>query len=162
MVTVVTPEHRTEATRAGRGLHVVLGGDQTASSLAVVACDIPAGVSGPPLHVHPSSDETFIVESGRLLLYADGRVTAVSAGGVVHVSRGTAHSFATPVDTGARFLTIHTPGGFEQFHRAAAQAEQAQGRALAPPELMRVAQDFDWQLAGPPLLPNGQLAGPRP
>jgi hypothetical protein len=74
------------------------------------------------------------------------------------VSRGVA-PFATPPDQAARFITVHTPGGFGGFHTAAAAGEQ-EGEPLGVPELIGLAPRFDWQLAGPPLLPTGQLAGP--
>jgi hypothetical protein len=63
-------------------------------------------------------------------------------------------------DQAARFITVHTPGGFEGFHTAAAAAEEQKGEPLGVPELIGLASKFDWQLAGPPLLPTGQLAGP--
>jgi hypothetical protein len=55
---------------------------------------------------------------------------------------------------------VHTPGGFEGFHIAAAAAEEQKGEPLGVPELIGLASKFDWQLVGPPLLPTGQLAGP--
>jgi hypothetical protein len=98
-----------------------------------------------------------VVIAGTLLVQVDGQVTELTAGGLVHVSRGTPHTFATPLGEGAHFLTLHTPGGFERFHVAAAAAERAAGGPVPPPELIKLAAGFDWQLAGPPLLPTGEL-----
>jgi hypothetical protein len=33
-------------------------------------------------------------------------------------------------------------------------------RHASTPELIALASRFDWKLAGPPLLPTGELAGP--
>lgn len=134
-----------------------MSSQSTGGVLAVVECDIPAATAGPPLHTHPGSDETFIVASGTLLVYLDGDVAELDAGELVHIPRGTRHTFATPPGRGARFLTLHTPGGFEQFHAAAADAERLRGAPLPPTDLMTIAAGFDWQLVGPPLLPTGVL-----
>ena len=160
MTAVIRPDQRADVRRDRRGLRIVLPSSATSGVLAVVDCDIPAATAGPPVHVHPTSDETFIVQSGTLLVYLDGDVVELGAGDLVHIARGTRHSFATPPSSPARFLTLHTPGGFEQFHAAAADAEGAHGGPLSRAELMDIAAGFDWQLAGPPLLPTGVLAGP--
>ena len=60
----------------------------------------------------------------------------------------------------ARFVTVHTPGGFEQMHRDICRAEREAGRAFGPAEIMPIAARHDWSFAGPPLLPSGELAGP--
>ena len=99
------------ASRAGRGLDILLSSEDTAGTAAVIDCRVPAATAGPPLHRHPASDETFVVISG----------------------------------------------GFEGFHVAAAAAERAAGGPVPPPELIKLAAGFDWQLAGPPLLPTGEL-----
>src|SRR5262249_58663545 len=111
-------------------------------------------------HGHRATDEPFRVTEGRLVICLDGTVTEWGRGGVVSVNGGVANSFATPPGQAARFTCVHTPGGFEGFHAAAAAAEEQKGEPLGVPELIGLASKFDWQLAGPPLLPTGQLAGP--
>jgi quercetin dioxygenase-like cupin family protein len=157
MTTIVRPPAHAGVSRDQRGLSIVLPSNATGGALAVVGCDIPAATAGPPLHIHPGSDETFIVQSGTLLVHLDGDVTELRADDLVHIPRGTRHTFATPPGSAARFLTLHTPGGFEQFHAAAADAERLRGAPLPPADLMDLAAGFDWQLAGPPLLPTGVL-----
>jgi mannose-6-phosphate isomerase-like protein (cupin superfamily) len=157
MSTVVLPGQRTAVSRDGRGLEVVLPSAATGGAASVIDCHIPAASAGPPLHIHPASDETFVVLSGTLLVHLDGELHEVPAGGLVHVSRGTPHTFATPPGGGAHFLTLHTPGGFEEFHAAAAKAAREAGRPLPTEELAQLAQDYDWQFAGPPLLPTGDF-----
>lgn len=159
MTTVVLPEQRAGVSRDGRGLEVILPSAATGGTAAVVDCRVPAATAGPPLHIHPASDETFIVLSGTLLVHVDGMLTELAEGGLVHVSRGTPHTFATPPGSGAHFLTLHTPGGFEEFHVAAARAERELGSPLPIGDLIGLAQGFDWQLAGAPLLPSGALLG---
>jgi quercetin dioxygenase-like cupin family protein len=160
MSIVLTADDRQAVARHARGLEVVLAAEATGGALAVVDCQVPAGTAGPPLHRHPGSDETFLVTEGRLLVHLDGTVTELGPGGVAFVSRGVAHTFATRPGQAARFIAVHTPGGFEGFHIAAAAAEEQKGEPLGVPELIGLASKFDWQLVGPPLLPTGQLAGP--
>lgn len=160
MTVIVNLEDRVNAARGGRGLEVLLSSDDSRGTTAVLDCVIPPATFGPPLHRHPESEETFVVISGVLLVRHDETTTSVGAGGLVHIPRGTAHTFATGPDSGARFITIHTPGGFEGFHLAARDAAQEAGRTLTPGEMIAIAGRFDWELAGPPLLPDGTLGSP--
>jgi hypothetical protein len=92
MSTVVLPGlagRHDAASRAGRGLDILLSSEDTGGTAAVIDCHVPAATAGPPLHRHPASDETFVVISGTLLVHVDGQVTELTAGGLVHVSRGT-------------------------------------------------------------------------
>lgn len=146
-----------EVSREGRGLRILLPGAETGGALAIVECEIPEATSGPPLHVHPGSEETFVVISGRLLVHRAGEVHVLGADEALHVPRGAAHTFATPPDQGARFLAIHSPAGFEVFHAAAAALERERGRPLTADGLVALARHHDWAPAGPPLQPSGRL-----
>ena len=106
-MTTIVPGQRTALGPHRRELQVILA-SAPARAAVVVACTIPAGTSGPPLHVHAASDETFFVLSGVLLVHADGHVATLAEGGLVHVSSGTPHTFATTPGTPARFLVLHT------------------------------------------------------
>jgi quercetin dioxygenase-like cupin family protein len=141
---------------------ITVDSHDTGGAYAVVDSALPAGQSGPPLHVHPTSDEVFTVLTGTLLLHVGGELMRAAAGQVVHVRRGTPHTFATGPNESARFVTVHNPGGFEGFHRDAAAAAERAGRTLTVPELSEIARRYDWTPAGPPLLPTGELAQSRP
>jgi mannose-6-phosphate isomerase-like protein (cupin superfamily) len=106
-MTTIVPGQRIAVGRHRRELEVILA-STPACAAAVVACTVPAATSGPPLHVHAASDETFFVLSGVLLVHADGHVATITEGGLVHVSCGMPHTFATTPDTPARFLVLHT------------------------------------------------------
>jgi mannose-6-phosphate isomerase-like protein (cupin superfamily) len=158
-IAVTSPDSAENLDRTGgRGLRLLLDSAATGGTLSVLVCEAPPASPGPPLHLHPGSDETFVVLEGALLLHAGGRTQAVGAGGSLFVPRGTPHTFATRPGQSARFLAVHTPGGFEQMHRDVHAAELAAGRPLAPDEIIALARRHDWQLAGPPLLPTGELA----
>ena len=106
-MTTIVPEQRTAAGRHRRGLEIILA-SAPAGAATVVACAVPPATCGPPLHVHSSSDETFFVLAGVLLVHADGQVAAIPEGGLVHVSHGMPHTFATTPGSPARFLVLHT------------------------------------------------------
>jgi mannose-6-phosphate isomerase-like protein (cupin superfamily) len=146
----------------GRVMRLLVDADAAGQRLSALACEVPAGEPGPPLHVHPGTDELFLVQDGTLLLHADGSTYRLAAGDAAFVPRGTAHTFASSPDGPVRFLTVHTPGGFEQMHRDVCRAEREAGRPLGPAEIMPIAARHDWTFAGPPLLPSGELALARP
>jgi quercetin dioxygenase-like cupin family protein len=106
-MTTIVPGQRTAVGRHCRELEVILA-SAPAGAATVVACSVPPATSGPPLHVHAASDETFFVLSGVLLVHADGHVATLPEGGLVHLGRGTPHTFATTPQTPACFLMLHT------------------------------------------------------
>jgi mannose-6-phosphate isomerase-like protein (cupin superfamily) len=146
-----------EVSRDGRGLRILLPGAATDGRLAIVECEVSEATSGPPLHTHPDSEETFVVVSGRLLVHLGGELHVLGPDDVLHVPRGAAHTFATPPGEAARFLAIHSPAGFEVFHAAAAALERERGEPLGTDGLTALARHHDWAPAGPPLLPSGRL-----
>lgn len=107
-----------------------------------------------PLHRHPGSDETFIVTAGEIVLHVDGAEQMVGAGGVATVLRRVPHAFlATAPET--RLLCLHTPGGGDDFYRAASCA--------ATPGEPALAVDFDRVRAAAAASPEAiELLGPPP
>jgi mannose-6-phosphate isomerase-like protein (cupin superfamily) len=157
MTTIVLPGQRPPGRR---GFEIVLSSAATNGTAALVEAHVDAAVAGPPLHVHTGSEETYFVVSGALIMVVDGEVVELGPSGLAHISRGTTHTWATPVGTGAHFVTLHTPGGYEQYHPTALRAEQELARPLEQVDLFELAQRFDWALAGAQplrLTPNGVL-----
>jgi mannose-6-phosphate isomerase-like protein (cupin superfamily) len=108
-MTTIAAGQRTAIGRHRRGLEVILA-SAPAGAAVIVAGVVPPAACGPPLHVHAATDETFLVLSGVLLVHAGGQVTAIPEGGLMHVSAGMPHTFATTPGSPARFLVLHTPG----------------------------------------------------
>ena len=106
-MTTIALEQRTAVGPHRRELQVILASAPVGAAV-VIACTIPPATSGPPLHAHATADETFFVLSGVLLVDHDGQVAAIGEDGLVHVSHGTPHTFATTPDTPACFLMLHT------------------------------------------------------
>jgi quercetin dioxygenase-like cupin family protein len=76
------------------------------------------GEVAPPLHVHASHAEAFLLLEGELTFELEDGEHRVEAESCVFVPRGVAHTFAVTGDRPARFLDIHVPGrGFGEFVR---------------------------------------------
>lgn len=101
-----------------RGNRIVI----KAASASQLVCDYtaPAHFEGPPLHVHPGFDETFLVLDGELEMRLREEVSALPPGASAYVSGAIPHTFSNPGSTPARFLVICSPGGWEHFFRAVA------------------------------------------
>ncbi|WP_165219257.1 cupin domain-containing protein [Affinirhizobium pseudoryzae] len=106
----------------GFGPHLIrMSADETADRFGLFEADIPAG-EGPPLHVHEREEEFFRVLSGRFLFICGDSRTEVGEGGCVLLPRGVPHRFQN-IGTGmGRLMVIVTPGGFEGFFQAVAEA----------------------------------------
>ena len=119
----------------GNTLSVLLSGEQTNGTLAVMMEETPPG-GGPPLHVHSREDELFLVIEGRIQYFAEGQWTEVGAGGVVFLPRGAAHTYRNVGDTSSRHWIITTPSGFEKFFARCADEFARQGG----PDMQRIVE----------------------
>lgn len=54
---------------------------------------------------------------GELEFQIDGRAVRASAGSLVVAPQGAVHAFPIAIGSRARFLNLHTPGGFERYLR---------------------------------------------
>jgi quercetin dioxygenase-like cupin family protein len=103
---------------------------QSGGRFSLVDCVLPRDVPVPP-HVHADQDETFYILEGALAFRIDGRACTARPGDVVFVPRGTPHEFSTSSATPARYLFLHSPGGFDEFVRVSSEA--APSATLPPP-----------------------------
>jgi mannose-6-phosphate isomerase-like protein (cupin superfamily) len=157
MTAVILPEQRPAGRR---GFEIALPAAATSGAAALVEAHIPPAMAGPPLHTHRTSEETYYVISGTLIMYTDGTITHLTAGAVAHITRGTQHTWATPPGPETHFLTLHTPAGYEEYHPAALQLEADLGHPPTLEELHQLSKQYDWELAGTKplrLLPTGTL-----
>ncbi len=115
---------------------VRVGGDQTGGAFAL-ADHLARRGNASPVHVHDRDDETFFVLDGELRVYVGEEEHTAGPGTVAVLPRRLRHAYVVTSAT-ARFLTLHTPAGFEQF---AAQAGQP-AQALTLPPLPAEPPDF--------------------
>jgi mannose-6-phosphate isomerase-like protein (cupin superfamily) len=115
---------------AGNGELIEVAGNRiriiTASTSQLV-CDYSAAplFAGPPLHVHPGFDETYLVLEGRLQVTERDQSRELEPGMAAYVAGLVPHTFANPTAERVRFLSICSPGGFEHFFRAVAAGDGA-------------------------------------
>ena len=109
------------------------------ASASQLVCDYSAAplFPGPPLHVHPGFDETYLVLEGRLQVIESDERRELEPGMAAYVAGSVPHTFANPTAERVRFLSICSPGGFEYFFRAVAAGD---GPAIA-----QISERFGYQ-----------------
>lgn len=140
----------------GVAYKIILASADTNGAISIVDSVSPLG-SGPPRHVHRAEDETFVLLSGSCLFWVEGETFTREAGEAVFIPRGTEHTFCVIGDEPGRHLTILTPGGFEAFFLAMAEA-----RCRIPEDMERVnaeAARHNLVFTGPPI--DARQYGPR-
>lgn len=114
----------------------------------------------PPLHIHTSEDEVFIVLDGELRVRLDTTERSAGPGTVLVAPKNVPHTYCVDSPGGARWLTVTGHGDFEQFVRTLARPAAVKELPVpsGPPSaaevsvLSSVARQFGIQLVGPPLL----------
>ena len=114
----------------GEGELLEVGGNQLlikVASPSQFVCDYsaPAQFPGPPLHVHPGFDETFIVIEGRIEVTIGAERKELEPGATAYVGGSVPHTFRNPTGQRARFLVICSPGGMEDYFRGIATGNAA-------------------------------------
>ncbi len=99
---------------------LLIGGEHTNQEFALLEADGLRGHTA-PRHLHRHATETFIVLTGEMLIDVGGQVHKATAGHVALLPRQLAHTFLVTSEH-ARYLTLHTPAGFEAFVRDVSDA----------------------------------------
>lgn len=129
--------------------------DDTGGRLAAWEHLLPHG-SSPPLHVHHSDDEAWLVLEGSVTFQVAESTWTAEPGAFVWAPRGLAHTFRVDSPT-ARLLGLAIPGGFDRF--VLATGRPAEAPALPPPPqgppdmaaLVNAARDHGMEVLGPPM-----------
>ena len=106
-----------------------VSGEQTGGAFSL-ADNLARRGNASPVHVHDRDDETFFVLDGELRVVAGEDDYTAGPGTVAVLPRRLRHAYVVTSAT-ARFLTLHTPAGFEQF--AAELGQPARALTLPPP-----------------------------
>jgi quercetin dioxygenase-like cupin family protein len=110
--TVVAPDPDGAAAEAARG-PVVLGPGQTDGAYVVMIGAMAAGDDGPPLHIHPYTDEAFYIAEGELTFQLGDREVVAGPGTFVLVPRGMVHTARNSGSGPMRGLLLLSPGDAE-------------------------------------------------
>ncbi len=154
---ILTPDVQQAVWFLGALIRVRAGGDATAGSLAILEHEGERGYSS-PVHRHLADEETFFVLDGELRVDVAGRSRAAGAGAVAFLPRQLPHAFVV-TSPQARFLTLHTPAGFDRFTLAAGITVGS--AASTPPDdvppdpaaLAAMASSYGIEILGPPPRP---------
>lgn len=109
---------------------------------------------GPPTHLHHREDETFYILEGEMEFLAGGDTIQAGAGSLVHIPKGTMHTFKNVGTTPARFLVMVVPGGFEKFFFEVGEpATDESSPPEGPPDvekLVATAAKYNCEIPPPP------------
>lgn len=106
------------------GIHIgfLANADEALGAIGLVEYTAPPFFPGPPPHVHDRTWDASYMLEGRLAIRVGDEQLELGPGDVAAVPPGTVHGFANALDTPARFLDVHAPGGFERYFREVAAA----------------------------------------
>jgi quercetin dioxygenase-like cupin family protein len=90
--------------------------DETAGELLEFDLYAQPGAAGPPRHVHPHSEERFVILKGNLRAEVEGRAMSLSEGDTFTVAAGVPHTWWNEGELEAHVRVIlHPEGGMESF-----------------------------------------------
>ncbi|OWK38492.1 hypothetical protein FRUB_07612 [Fimbriiglobus ruber] len=95
--------------------------------------------AGPPLHVHPTAEESYSVVSGTLDVCVGDQWRKLNVGESVTVPAGVPHTLKNTSGAEVRLVNVHKPAlGFERFFRRF-HALARSGKMKLPPSDLRSA-----------------------
>lgn len=154
----LTPAEESAVWFLGSLVRVRLDASATNGKLAVIEHRGGRGY-GSPVHRHLRDDETFFILDGELRIEVDGTSRTAGAGSVAFLPRHLVHAFVV-TSLEARFLTLHTPAGFDEFTRAAGSPADpgavSHPSGLTQPDpaaLKALAKTYGVDIIGPPPRP---------
>lgn len=100
-------------------------------SFAIVESAPPAGMLGPPRHVHDEFDEAWYVLEGETEFSIGDRVELCGAGTLAFAPRGVAHGFRNPGPRHARVLVVMTAECLQLVEEGGAAAAAGDRSALS-------------------------------
>lgn len=116
------------------GGHMTIHADShdTLGGFSLIEMCGPTG-GEPPLHVHSREDELFYVLDGELSVRRGYETLMLKPGQSGFLPRNIPHTFKI-ISGSARWLAYITPGGFEEYFRAAAASFAANDVAVGSPK----------------------------
>jgi quercetin dioxygenase-like cupin family protein len=138
------PEHRATARANAPRLvqsHWVLGSradvwvgeKETDGRLTAATISVPT-LGGVPPHAHRTQDELFYILQGEFNVGLGKQAHRLLPGDTVFIPRGTVHSFSNISAEPGRFLSVHTPAGFERFFAEAGEVVTNDDCPPVPPQ----------------------------
>ncbi|MBK7096357.1 MAG: cupin domain-containing protein [Saprospiraceae bacterium] len=102
---------------------------------------------GPPLHIHLYQDETFYILEGEYLFQCGEDKTLMTEGDMIFLPRGLPHTWAQLTENGKLLYFFQPAGKMESFFKTTGNQKEA----LSPEEGMKLWEDHEMKIVGPPL-----------
>ena len=118
----------------GELMTFLITGEETNGAFFLAEISVAPGGGTPP-HIHQREDESFQLLEGSLTIQVGGDTITASAGDLVFLPRGIAHSFQNSGTCDAKALVLVTPAGLEGFFSEV--FEPAADRSATPPSASR-------------------------
>ena len=119
---------------AGGNYRVIVSGEETDNSFAVIEMIVPPG-GGPPPHAHPYIQETFYVVEGEIEFKTETGKKMIGEGGFVNIPLGGAvHCFRNNSQSIIKLLCTVMPAGLEKLF-AKTGVPAVMGQFLPVPEM---------------------------
>src|SRR6516165_1903699 len=110
----------------GQEAHVLVSSEQTGDAFCVLRCFIPAGNVTTP-HLHRTTDETFLIESGEIEINRGGELLRGRKGDVIYLPKGTLHALRVIGSAeGVALVVCVVPGGGFYCDQACVEFRQLQ------------------------------------
>jgi quercetin dioxygenase-like cupin family protein len=159
MPAVLTPQEQRAVWFLGALVQIRLGGGSTGRRLAILEHAGPRGYSS-PVHRHEADEETFFILDGAMRVEVGGQTVSAGPGSAAFLPRQLPHAFVV-TSPQARFLTLHTPAGFDEFTLAAGSPAHVPFETVPPDELppdpaalAAIAASYGIEILGPPPSPS--------
>ena len=134
---------------------VLAGGDRTAGSVIFGEARLPAGSSGPGLHVHTrEDDEAAFVISGVMTFVVGARRFEATTGELVWLPRNVPHTFANLGDEPVWAFGVTTPAGLEGMFAEQSEYFSTLQGPPDPDRIRKIGARYGVRALGPPLQPE--------
>jgi mannose-6-phosphate isomerase-like protein (cupin superfamily) len=101
----------------GLGIMLRLTGDDTNGAYSLFEYIVPAGLGGPPTHIHTLQDEMFTCTAGKVTVELDGISRVLTPGTSLMMPRNVPHMFYNPFDEETRIVAVVSPAGLEKYYK---------------------------------------------
>jgi mannose-6-phosphate isomerase-like protein (cupin superfamily) len=112
--TVILPDPGGAVAEVERG-PIFFGPEAANGAYSVMVGAMPAGDEGPPLHIHPHTDETFYIAEGELTFRFGDRDVVAGPGTFIFVPRGVVHTARNSGSGPMRGMLLLSPGDAEHI-----------------------------------------------
>lgn len=137
---------------------IKISGDNNADEISVLEHKAYQGDS-PPLHIHHTEDEIFVVLEGEFRFVIGANEFRLKAGETILAPKGIPHQYRVESKDGGKWLTITTGHDFENFVKASSRIAETDTlpKRSGPPseefkaELASKSATFNIEIIGPPL-----------